>query len=150
MRSKRQLLIVLALLSIGCSGIFESEHELPVELHINGVIGYEQGKSDEYHAAPTPFVVTSEGTIRVVSDILLACANSRIDAIAKWEGGDLVIRVDERKEPICQTSTIKYAYDTEIGGLESGDYHLRFYQKVFRRGKKWPVELVLEQDVRIE
>ncbi len=135
---------------MGCSGIFESENDLPLELNIIGVIGFEQGKSDEYHAAPSPYIVTGAGTITVSSDVLILCGNSRIDAIAKWEDGDIVIRVDEKTEPICQTSTIKYAFEAKLAGLAPGGYHLRFYQPVFERGNGAPVQLVLEQDVRVE
>jgi hypothetical protein len=127
-------LLPASLILLGGCDLFGPKDDWPVEFRIVGFIDQGQGLEEELRYDGPPDVDAAaggEGEIIVDGDSLLPCSNAHPFAEATRKGNTLTLRVDYRKEKICEASTVKYVYEARLRNLKPGTYALTVEQRLW-------------------
>jgi hypothetical protein len=150
-RTLRHLLPASLILLGGCD-LFGPKDDWPVEFRIVGFL--EPGETTEtwnlYFGPPDVDAAGGNREILVDGDFLLPCTNYHPYAEATREGNKLTLRIDYRREKICDNSTVKYVYVARLRTLEPNTYTLTVQQRLwhFKQGGEGILP-VLDQQVEV-
>jgi hypothetical protein len=142
--------VLVGIAAAGCAGILGPDDRVPVDFRLVGFVDTDHTPEGHarFYGPPDLEAWGGAGEIVVEGDFLVPCANILPNASASRKHGSLVVRVDYRREKICQESTIRYVYEARVTRLAAGTYHLTVQNRLWKASQGGEGMLpVLSQEV---